>query len=64
MQATGNRDGTGEHTHGVNREDHNLREMTGASILSPELPEALSAGILAMVKATTGGLTLVAWHEA
>ena len=54
MQATADRDGAGEHAHGVNREDNTLGEMMVRLPYRPTLSEALKAGILAMVAAASG----------
>jgi len=51
MQATTDRDGAGELAHEVNREDHTLGEMMASLFYRPTLPEAIPAGIVAMVKA-------------
>jgi hypothetical protein len=51
VQATADRDGTGEYAHGVNREDHTRGEMMVRLSYRTTLPEAINAGIVAMVKA-------------
>ncbi len=58
MQATRDRDGTGEHAHGVNREDHSLGEMTVRLSYRPTLPEAIKAGIVAMVRAASAWILM------
>ena len=53
MQAPADRDRAGGHAHGVNREDHTLGEMMVRLSYRPSLPEAIKAGIVAMVEASS-----------